>query len=292
MKKILIIGIFAIMLNIPVLSQGWEKSYGGVKDDIAYDVIKVSDGGYVAVGSTNSFGAGGTDVFVVKISSTGVLKWTKVIGGTANDAGYSVAEASNGDILIAGATESFGAGSKDVYLIKLNASGGIKWTKTYGTAGNDEARTVIISGSRYFISGSSNGNFYLAKTDLSGIALWEKNYGSVSSETCYDMVRTYDNMLVMAGHTAGYGNNHVYVVKTDLNGDTLFTRNFYEGTSSPGATGIAETNDHGLVMTGFNYSGSGYGDLFLLKINSTGSQVFNTIGTALANSGTKVCGGI
>src|SRR6188472_3078607 len=59
-------------------SQGWEKSFGGPKDDIAYDVIKTSDGGFVAVGYTESFGAGGKDVFIVKINSSGVLKWTRV----------------------------------------------------------------------------------------------------------------------------------------------------------------------------------------------------------------------
>jgi|GEM_PF-2020739 len=289
MKKILPCFLFLILLAQASFSQGWEKSYGGAKNEIAYDVLKTTDGGYVAVGSTNSFGAGGTDVFIVKINSSGTLKWTKVFGGAGNENAYSVAEANNGDLLIAGYTESFGAGGRDAYLIKLTANGLFKWSKTYGTASADEARTVIISGSNYYVSGTSNNNFYLVKTDTGGKKIWEKNYGTPGVETCYDMVKTFDNSLAMAGYTGGYGSNRVYLVKTNLNGDTIFTRNYYEGTSSNGAEGITETNDHGLVMTGFNYSGTGYGDLFLLKVNPGGSQVFNTIGTALANNGNKLC---
>jgi hypothetical protein len=274
--------------------QGWEKSYGGPKDDIAYDVIKTSDGGYVAVGSTLSFGAGGTDVFIVKINSSGKVKWTQVIGGPGNDVAYSVQSTSSDELIVAGVTGSYGAGGNDAYLIKLTANGTVKWTKTFGNAGNDEARAVIVSGSNFYIAGSttlpatSNSNFYLFKTDAYGNLLWQKNYGTAGSEMAYGMTKTSGGGFALAGYTSGYGNNKVYLVKVNSAGDTLFTGNYYEGTQSDGAKGIAELPDHGLVMSGTNYSGVSYSHAFLLKVSSAGSTVYNTVSTALSNDGTGV----
>ncbi len=274
-------------------AQGWEKSYGGLKNDDAYDVIQTSDGGYVAVGSTASFGAGGTDMFIVKINSGGVLKWTRVIGGPGNETAYSVAEAASGDLIVAGLTGSYGAGGNDGYVARLTANGGLKWTHTYGGPGSDEFRQVELAGNNLVLAGSTtvsgNSDMYLVKTDGNGNLLWDKHYGLSGTEVAYGMTRTYDNGFALAGYTTSYGSNKVYLVRTNSTGDTLFTRNYYQGASSTGARGIDETTDHGLVMTGFFYTGSGYGDLFYMKISSTGATLVNATDNALANNGVNVC---
>ena len=62
--------------------------------------------------------------------------WTKTYGSSGDDIGRSVIETTNGEFIIAGHTDSFGAGMKDGILIKTNLSGDTIWTKTYG-GGND-----------------------------------------------------------------------------------------------------------------------------------------------------------
>jgi hypothetical protein len=74
----------------------------------------------------------GYDVYVVKLDANGNLQWTRTIGGENEDLGHSLIQTSDGGYAIAGETYSFGAGGYDVYVVKLDATGNLQWTKTIG----------------------------------------------------------------------------------------------------------------------------------------------------------------
>jgi hypothetical protein len=97
----------------------WQKTFGGNQDDQGESVQQTSDGGFIIAGYTNSFGAGFYDIYLSKTDTTGNLQWQKTLGGSNWDWGFSVQQTSNGGFIIAGRTNSFGAGSDDLYLIKL-----------------------------------------------------------------------------------------------------------------------------------------------------------------------------
>jgi hypothetical protein len=80
----------------------WAKTYGGTVYDIAYSVQQTSDGGYIAVGRTYSFGAGVHDIILIKTDANGNLQWAKTYGGAYEDAGYSVQQTSDGGYIVAG----------------------------------------------------------------------------------------------------------------------------------------------------------------------------------------------
>jgi type IX secretion system substrate protein len=101
----------------------WSKLIGGPGDDEAMSVVQANDGGYVMAGYTNSFGAGGYDVYIVKVDSVGNLLWTRTIGGTGNDYGETMVKCNDGGYAIAGYTNSYGAGGTDMYFIKLDSVG-------------------------------------------------------------------------------------------------------------------------------------------------------------------------
>ena len=101
----------------------WTKTYGGTDDDSGYFVQETQDGGFVIVGSTNSFGAGESDVYLIRTDAAGDTVWTQTYGGTDIDCGNSVQETQDGGFIIAGSTNFFGAGSYNVYLIKTDAQG-------------------------------------------------------------------------------------------------------------------------------------------------------------------------
>jgi hypothetical protein len=101
----------------------WNRTEGGLDFDYCYSIIQTNDGGYAAAGSTASFGAGGYDVYMVKLDSGGLLQWNRTIGGAANDAAYSVIQTSDGGYALAGYTYSFGEGDADIYIIKLDSLG-------------------------------------------------------------------------------------------------------------------------------------------------------------------------
>jgi len=105
----------------------WSKAFGGTGWDHAAGAtnitIKTSDGGYVLGGLTNSFGAGSDDLYVVKTDSVGNLLWSKTYGGTGSDEGSFIQQTNDGGYVVLGFTTSFGIGSYNLYLVKINAEG-------------------------------------------------------------------------------------------------------------------------------------------------------------------------
>ncbi len=153
----------------------WTKVYGGVGDEYVYSVTQTNDQGFIIVGQTNSYGAGATDVYVLKLDSMGVLEWTKTYGGTQDESGSTIQQTADGGYIICGSTASFGAGSWDVYLIKINASGIPAWSKTYGGTGLDYGMSLKITPDGGFIIAGFNStfgagarDFYIIKTDANG----------------------------------------------------------------------------------------------------------------------------
>jgi hypothetical protein len=155
----------------------WTRTYGGAQGDYASSVQQTSDSGYIIAGKTYSFGAGSGDVWLIKTNAAGDTLWTKTYGGTENEGGYSVQQTKDGGYIVAGYTNSFGAGEYDVYLIKTDAYGDTLWTKTYGGTGDDEGYSVRqTSDGGYILAGYTNSfgaggaDGYLIKTDANGYA--------------------------------------------------------------------------------------------------------------------------
>jgi hypothetical protein len=149
----------------------WEKALGGSGDDLGNCVSQTSDGGYIIVGQTDSFGSGKSDVYLVKTDENGNLIWQKTFGGQKVDEGHSVIETKDGGYLIGGITNSFGTGEYDydIYLVKTDAKGNKLWEKTFGGKGLNECRCVAqTNDGGFIITGSIGGHICLIKTDSRG----------------------------------------------------------------------------------------------------------------------------
>lgn len=139
----------------------WSYTYGGPGDDWASYVEEMPDGGFVLVGTTNSFGSGSNDLYVVRTDINGAVIWSKTVGGGAeegfNEWSVSGHVTSDNGILIASSTKSYGAGGADVFVAKLDFSGNLLWSKAYGGTGNEESRYIReISDGGIIIGGFSN----------------------------------------------------------------------------------------------------------------------------------------
>ncbi len=199
----------------------WTKTIGGDFEDYGRDVIEVSDG-YVLCGYTQSFGSGNDDLYIVKINLNGDSLWAKFYGGTDYDAGYSIVENSNNELIITGYTHSYGAGFEDVYLVKTDSYGNIIWQKEYGGADNERGwKLVNSSGGGYTITGYTTsygmgGNdVYLIRTDEDGNELWYKTYGGADNDYGYSIDITHDTGYIVSGGTwsFGSGNTDVYLLR-------------------------------------------------------------------------------
>jgi len=120
----------------------WTRTYGGSSYDWGQSVQQTSDGGFVVAGYTSSFGAGGYDAYLIRTDANGDTLWTRTYGGSGHDYGYSVQQTADSGFVVAGYTYSFGAGSRDVYLIRTDATGDTLWTRTYGGEDEDIGRSV------------------------------------------------------------------------------------------------------------------------------------------------------
>ena len=135
----------------------WNKIYGGPGFDLCEDLESTSDGGYVLVGRTDSFGAGRSDFWLIKVDSSGNMAWNKTYGGTMYDGAYSVVKTSDGGYALAGTTQSFGAAYDDFWLVKTDVNGDMEWNKTYGGAYPDYGHTVEqTSDGGYIVAGSTS----------------------------------------------------------------------------------------------------------------------------------------
>ncbi|MCK5660809.1 MAG: hypothetical protein KAH86_05565, partial [Methanosarcinales archaeon] len=101
----------------------WNKTFGGAINDMVESVQSTSDGGYILAGEACSYGAGNCDVWLIKTDASGDEQWNITFGGISYDGSHSVQQTSDGGYILAGYTESYGAGSRDAWLIKTDASG-------------------------------------------------------------------------------------------------------------------------------------------------------------------------
>jgi hypothetical protein len=265
----------------------WTKTYGGAEYDRGYSVQQTIDGGYIIAGVTASFGAGEGDVWLLKTDSLGDTLWTKIYGGTADDIAYSVQQTLDQGYIIAGETNSFGAGGYDVYLIKTDSLGDPLWTKTYGGTAYDKGSSVrqTTDGGYILASVKYNGQdkIWFLKVDTNGDTLWTKIHDCSADRVSVD--HTIDGGYIATGgdrllktdslgdtlwtwqapfeahlssaqqtfdggyiSTGGIGfNNRVYLVKTDANGDTIWTRT---STLLGAGHSIQQTPDSGYIITG------------------------------------------
>jgi hypothetical protein len=154
----------------------FSKTFGGAGSDIPNSALQTADGGFIVLGRTNSFASGTIDVYLVKTDSAGNLMWSKTFAGPGSDLGYSIVQTADGGFAISGHTNSFGAGSNDVLIIKTNSSGNLLWSKTYGGLLSEYGSYIQQASDKGFILGGTTESFgaaggddvYLIKTDSLG----------------------------------------------------------------------------------------------------------------------------
>jgi hypothetical protein len=257
----------------------WAKTYRGTNYDVASSVQQTSDGGYIVAGYTVSFGASGEDIFLIKTDTNGNVQWAKTYGGTDFDRASSVQQTSDGGYIVAGYTESFGAGDGDIFLIKTDANGNIQWAKTYGGTSNDYANSVqqtsdggyIVAG--YTASFGAGGDIFLIKTDANGNIQWAKTYGGTSVEVAFSVQQTSDGGYILAGliDSFGAGDYDIFLIKTDANGNIQWAKT-YGGTDLDWAFSVQKTSNGEYIVAGFTASfGTGYDDIFLIKTDANGN---------------------
>lgn len=191
----------------------WQHLMGGTGTfDMFQDIVAVTGGGYLLIGTSTSSNTGtlsgvnsngGQDAWLVKINDAGDMLWQKLYGGSNNDYFYEALPTQDNGFIIAGTSYSSNNGTltginnngtADGWIMKVDADGNTQWQKLYGGDITDVFYSIAATNDGGFIAaGSSSSNSgtgtltdvtnngvqdgWIMKIDANGNTLWQKLYG-------------------------------------------------------------------------------------------------------------------
>jgi len=293
----------------------WQNSYSFLPElpsMYSYRAIELKSGNITVVGSQRKLDdswqiGSGTDIWVLKLDSDGNELWRNNYGGSRLDYAHDVVETIDGNIIIAGSSNSADGdigshlGDTDIWLICVNPDGDIVWEKTYGGR-NSELSNAIISthdgnfvvvGQTFSLNGDITESFgswdiWVFKIDPLGKLLWQRSLGGKNVDISHSLVQAKNGDILVCGYSNSkdeYVENNkgfkdYYVAKLDNDGNLLW-QNTYGGSQQDIAYSIVESEDGGFVISGssdsedFDISENKGGlDFFVIKINDEGELLW------------------
>ncbi len=206
----------------------WTKLYGGPGNDYGFYIDTVSQNKYLILGETSSFGAGGSDIWLLETNATGDTLWTKTYGGINDESSCFFENLSNCGYIIPGYTYSTGAGNADAWILKIDTLGNTIWTKSYGGINYDHSRSIkLLSDGEFIVAGytysygAGGDDIWLLRIDSLGDTLETRTFGGAGGDGAYFMVENNDGTFTLIGWTDSYGagNDDAWLLKvgTDIN---------------------------------------------------------------------------
>jgi len=248
---------FCLLKTDELGNMRWFRTYGGEETDRALSLVETSDGGYALAGSTESFGAGDADFWLVKTDANGTMQWNMTYGGPDSEEAYSVVQTSDGGYALAGYMQYSDVRvsdflvitrGSDFLLVKTDAYGNVEWNQTYGGIEDEYAFSVVeTSDGGYAIAGKTESfgagsfDFWLVKTDAYGNMEWNRTYGGSDSEGAYSLVQTSDGGYAILGDGL--------LIKTDEYGYMVWNQTYGGGDRAHGYAGsLVATSDGGYAF--------------------------------------------
>ncbi|MFK8060645.1 MAG: T9SS type A sorting domain-containing protein [Polaribacter sp.] len=215
----------------------WQKTLGGDLAEELHSVAQTSDGGYILGGHSNSNisgnktanSKGGSDYWIVKLTSTGTVEWQKTIGGSKTDRWVKkIFQTQDGGYVLGGQSFSGSSasgpdgdktepnrGNGDYWVLKLSTIGNIEWQKTIGGSLADTCNDIIQSNTGGFLvigssdsgktgdktetrrGGYSISDVWIVKLDNGGDISWDKTIGGTSYDYGLSAVQDSDNNYIL-----------------------------------------------------------------------------------------------
>ncbi len=261
----------------------WDRTFGGNQNDFSIMGQQTTDGGFIIAGTTESFGNGMRDFWLIKTDADGNEEWNQTYGTSENDRTQYVEQTSDGGYVITGGTGNIENNNQDAWLIKTDENGNLEWQQTYGGNGNDKTYTVHQEADGSYIlagltSSFGNGNYdaYLIKTDSLGNETWSHTFGGPEIENAYSMQILPGEGYILAGSTKsfGAGDFDVWLIKTDEQGNEIWSH-VYGTDVVDYCYSLDITSDGDFILGGLtNATVNGDFDVLALKISYSGDRIW------------------
>jgi hypothetical protein len=231
----------------------WSRVFGGSGVSIARSIIQTTDGGFAIAGYTRI--SNRDNFYIVKLDENGNIQWNTSVGGLHDERAYSIIQTSDGGYVATGETLSFSFGGayQNMYIVKLDSTGSIQWTRVVGGTWRDIAYDIIqTSDGDYVIAGytisfgsQSRPNVYIVKLNPNGTLQWSKSIGGNLSDIALSITNTIDGGFAVAGYTYSYttvpSTPNIYIVKFDSSGNTCANTSSPPSQYSTGGTSVSPT---------------------------------------------------
>ena len=265
----------------------WSKAWGGSSDEQGVSVISSSDGGFVVAGSTYTMVDGDIasfDGFLSKFTTNGDLSWSRTLGTSEEwltDLINYAAETSDGGYVVAGGS-NISIKNEDAFIAKIDSSGTLLWSNTFGGDSNDEAHSVIeTSDGKFVLVGETDSlsdnitHSFLAVYDSSGGYLTNTTWAGDSRDYAFGVTQLTDGSIVVVGCTRSFGSGSVDVSITRYSLDgSIISNKVWGAGQDDRAYRIIDTSDGGYLIVGLTESFDSYAEGLYLKFNSSDSLEF------------------
>lgn len=205
-------------------------------------------------------------------------------GGNGYDCAYDLKQTLDKAFVLAGSTSSYGQGNTDIYLLKLDTMGQVKFETSFGHYNNERANSIVqTTDSGFVIAGFTNSygiggyDIYLLKTDKHANLLWEKTLGGNDWDFAYSVETTTDGGLIICGTTYSFGRGNAdgYVIKTDAGGNVTWSKT-YGGKYDDEFKSVIQASDGNYVLTGYTKSyNDTLGNCWAFKLDMNGDSLWS-----------------
>ena len=269
----------------------WQKSFGKSDGpDHGSDILQTSDGGYIVLGDTSSYGQGGYDLWLIKLAADGTEQWNKTIGGATFDEPKSFTKAVDGGYVIVGNTDA-ADGMGDVWVVKTNDAGDLSWQKTYGDSELTEYGICVKTVSNgYIVLGSYQDinwteSLWVLRLDPQGTLLWDQQISEENTVFGTSITPTTDGGYFITGSLYDMVNytTDAYFLKLNYQGATQWVKtiDISEGLCDEANWGI-QARDGGYVAVGSTGDLNNWtGKTFILKIKAEMGVVLDSVSAGL-----------
>ncbi len=258
----------------------WSRIIGGPGSSVDYanSIIQTSDGGY-AVAGVSEIGGGSHNIYVIRLSASGNLLWSRRIGTSNLDRARQIIQTQDGGFAIVGFSDVSGSGTNfETYVGKLDASGNLQWSRRIGSSTNDGGHSIVQLPDESFVvvgystAGGGDNEFYIVRLDINGSIIESYRSNNSSQDILYRVIRASDGNIVVAGATNSAGSYDMYIAKINPANFTILWQSRVGTSTDDRAYDLLEDEDGNYVIVGFTVGGGGAArNAYVAKFNSSGT---------------------